>query len=33
MNGHCVTDEKVRERLEMWKKNANLKKVVTALER
>lgn len=33
MNGHCVTDEKVRKRLEMWKKNANLKKVVTALER
>lgn len=26
MNGHCVTDEKVRKRLEMWKKNANLKK-------
>ena len=24
---------KVRERLEMWKKNANLKKVVTALKR
>lgn len=33
VNGHCVTDDKVRERLEMWKKNANLKKVVTALER
>ena len=33
MNGHCVTDEKVRKRLEMWKKNTNLKKVVTALER
>ena len=33
MNGHCVTDDKVRERLEMWKKNANLKKVVTALGR
>ena len=33
MNGHCVTDDKVRKRLEMWKKNANLKKVVTALGR
>ena len=33
MNGHCVTDDKVRERLGMWKKNANLKKVVTALGR
>ena len=33
MDGHCVTDDKVRERLEMWKKNANLKKVVTALGR
>jgi hypothetical protein len=33
VNGHCVTDDKVRERLEMWKKNANLKKVVTALKR
>ena len=33
VNGHCVTDDKVRERLEMWKKNANLKKVVTALGR
>ena len=33
MNGHCVTDDKVRERLGMWKKNANMKKVVTALGR
>lgn len=31
VNGSQVTDETVRQRLEVWKKNSNLKKVTTAL--
>lgn len=31
VNGSQVTDETVRQRLEVWKKNSNLKKVATAL--
>lgn len=31
INGSRITDETVRQRLEVWKKNSNLKKVVTAL--
>lgn len=31
INNSRVTDENVRQRLEIWKKNANLKKVATAL--
>lgn len=33
VNGNRVTDEKVRQRLDVWKKNANLRKVVATLDR